>query len=464
MSIEQPRVAPGLPEAPHRRFVEHSAPRVIADTVSRAGLYADEPENCRRSLGNFARIFAHFALIYLVFEEYKLEGRALRLVTQTALAALPIHYMLPFRWKQPFFIAASIAALVLVFGPQAALAVVLGTLVLVGLASLPIAWGARVALVTTAGVALGLGRAGLLPIPLPTLAWPILGSICMFRIAIYLYELKHAKKREHLFDVLSYFFLLPNFAFPFFPVVDYRTLRRGYFGADITETQRAGLRLLVRGITHLLIWKLFYYYYADLSKPSNVHDLPTLAAFLVHNYLLYLRVSGLFHLACGMLHLFGYRLPETHHHYLLASSFTDYWRRINIYWKDFMVKLVFNPVAFHFKRAPQAVSLSIATVAVFFVTWAAHGYQSFWLRGEWGFSLQDSLFWAILGGLVLINVQCDLRTARAGRLRRPPFWSRSTLIHACKVLATFATITVLWSLWTSPGLGEWLDLMRRGFH
>ena len=65
---------------------------------------------------------------------------------------------------------------------------------------------------------------------------------------------------------------------------------------------------------------------------------------MVCNYLLYLQVSGQFHMACGMLHLFGYQLPETHHRYLLATGFTDYWRRINIYWKDFMVRVVFNPV------------------------------------------------------------------------------------------------------------------------
>ena len=44
----------------------------------------------------------------------------------------------------------------------------------------------------------------------------------------------------------------------------------------------------------------------------------SLAGYLVCNYLLYLRVSGQFHMACGMLHLFGFQLPETHHHYLLA--------------------------------------------------------------------------------------------------------------------------------------------------
>jgi len=67
---------------------------------------------------------------------------------------------------------------------------------------------------------------------------------------------------------------------------------------------------------------------------------------MVSTFLLYLRISGQFHLVIGMLYLFGFRLPETHHRYLLASSFTDFWRRINIYWKDFMMKLVYYPSFF----------------------------------------------------------------------------------------------------------------------
>src|SRR4029453_11453798 len=108
------------------------------------------------------------------------------------------------------------------------------------------------------------------------------------------------------------------------------------------------------------------------------------------------------------------QLPVTHPPYLLATGFTDYWRRINIYWKDFMVRLVFNPVAFRLKRHPQPLALAAATTAVFVATWALHAYQSFWLRGTWGFGAPDALFWGILGVLVLINVQLD---ARAGRNR-----------------------------------------------
>ncbi len=123
--------------------------------------------------------------------------------------------------------------------------------------------------------------------------------------------------------------------------------------------QQRGLDMMFRGTIHLLCYRLIYH---ELLIPaSKVHDPLSLAVYLVCNYLLYLQVSGQFHMAAGMLHLFGFQLPQTHHHYLLATSFTDYWRRINIYWKDFMVRLFFNPVVFRLKRWPQPLALAIAT-------------------------------------------------------------------------------------------------------
>ena len=169
-----------------------------------------------------------------------------------------------------------------------------------------------------------------------------------------------------------------------------------------------------------------------------------------------------------MLHLFGFQLPETHHHYLLATGFTDYWRRINIYWKDFMVRLFFNPVVFRFKRWPQPAVLALGTIAVFVATWLLHAYQSFWLRGSWGFSVPDALFWGTLGALVLVNVQLD---ARRGE-RAPRRFGLSALeptfpllaVRTLKVAATFTTIAVLWSLWSSESLSAWLGMVSRGIY
>ena len=440
--------------APHRRFFP------IVDNSGRPGLHPGEPETARRDLRRFLPIWGHLALILAVIKVYHVEGRALLILTSIALAALPVHYLLSFRWKQPFFLLASMAGLLAVFGVAAGSMVLALALAFVGATRLPIAWGAKVAIVALG--ALGLGAARVLAGPsgstLVDVALPVLGSMLMFRMALYLYELKHAKEPEPLLDALGYFFLLPNYAFLLFPVVDYRAYRRGYFAAEIHQTQLAGLRSITNGVVQLLAYRLVYH---ELLIPAEeVRGPATLAAFVACNYLLYLQVSGQFHVACGMLGLFGHQLPPTHNNYLLAESFTDYWRRINIYWKDFMIRVVFNPVAFRLKRRPRWQTLAVATTAVFLATWILHAYQMFWLKGSWGFSIPDALFWGVLGTLVLVNVQWDAR--EKPRVPKPPKGLRTSGLRAIKTLATFTTIALLWSLWSSPSLAAWLAMLHRG--
>jgi alginate O-acetyltransferase complex protein AlgI len=431
--------------APHRRYFP--IPRT------------DEPEAARRDLRKFLPIWGQLALLLAVLKVYHVEGRALFLLTSIALAALPVHYLLAYRWKKPFFLAVSVVGLFVVFGIAAGLVVSGVALAFIGVCRLPIAWSARASLVAVAAIGLGFARMAMgSSSALADVAWPVLGSMLMFRMILYLYEIKHVETPEPLVDTLGYFFLLPNYAFMLFPVIDYRTLKRSHFAADIHATQAGGLRMIFNGVVQLLAYRLVYH---ELLIPAEeVRSPATLLAFVACNYLLYLRVSGQFHIACGMLHLFGYQLPTTHHHYLLATGFTDYWRRINIYWKDFMIRVVFNPVAFRLKRRPRWVTLSVATAAVFLTTWFLHGYQMFWLNGTWGFSVPDALFWGILGMLVLVNVQLD---ARKDPRKAGPADVRSLALRAGKTLGTFATISLLWSLWSSPSLPAWLGMFRRAF-
>ena len=443
--------------APHRRLVPISRP---VEPSGWPGLRPGEPETARRDLREFLPIWGHLALLLAVMKVYHVEGRALFLLTSIALAALPVHYLLDYRWKKPFFLAISVLGLFVVFGAGPGLAVSALAATFIGICRLPIAWSARAGIVALGAIGLGFARASTGPTDsaLADITWPVLGSMLMFRMILYLYEIKHTKAPEPLVDTVGYFFLLPNYAFTLFPVVDYRTLGRSFLSVDIHATQRAGLRMIFNGMVQLLAYRLVYH---NLLIPFDDVDSPaTLAAFVACNYLLYLQVSGQFHIACGMLHLFGYQLPTTHHNYLLASSFTDYWRRINIYWKDFMIRVVFNPVAFRLKRKPRWVALSVATLAVFATTWALHGYQMFWLKGTWGFNAPDTLFWGILGALVLVNVQLDARETPRKPSRRGV---APMALRAGKTLATFAAISLLWSLWSSPSLAAWLGLFRRAF-
>src|SRR6185503_9119125 len=150
-------------------------------------------------------------------------------------------------------------------------------------------------------------------------------------------------------EFLAYFFLLPNWACLLFPVVDFHTQRKRFFARDIHVVAQEGVEWMARGVVHLLLYRVVYYN-KPAADPATVTSFGQLLLVMVTTYLLYLRISGLFHFAIGVLHLFGYDLPETNHRYFLASSLTEFWRRINIYWKDFKVKLVYFPVYFRLRR------------------------------------------------------------------------------------------------------------------
>lgn len=449
---------------PHRRFLPARAkvattkagPGAGDEPEVRPGLYPGEPETCRR---DWKRFLVHYSFLILIFANakiYQLEGRAFPIVLVAALTALPLHYALPIGLKPYCLAAATVGAIVAIFGPLAAGWALGAAAVFLAISRAPWPWKYRAATIGVLALACSFARVAGLSF-IPETAWPLLGSLMMFRMIVYLYELKHAKKgKESLRDALSYFLLLPNACFMHFPVVDYRTLQRTRYLVDIHTCQATGLRMMLRGMLHLLMYRIIYH--ELLISPNEVDGPFSLARFLACNYLLYLRVSGQFHIAVGLLHMFGLGLPETHHNYLMATGFTDYWRRINIYWKDFMVRVVFNPVVFRLRKWGQGRALVAATVTVFVVTWALHAWQSFWLRGTWGFSVPDALFWGILGALVLVNVQMDARrAARRKGAAPPPLW-----LKPIKIAGTLTTIAVLWSLWSSPTLTEWLALMARG--
>jgi hypothetical protein len=435
-------------------------------------LYPGEPEACRRSLRPFLTNFVHLGLLLAVIHLYRIEerpfqGRTFESLVTLALLAMPAHYLAPLRWKKPLFVAVSLVGLFLVAGPWASAIVLAVAAAFIGACYLPLPWAARAAACATMAGAIAWSRSALAAAGIPDDAWTIAASMLMFRMIVFLYELKHAKTPESPIDAISYFFLLPNYCFLHFPVVDYRTMQRGYFAADVHAIQHRGLTMIFRGTLHILAYRLVYQ--RLLISPGDVQGIEDLVCFVVCNYLVYLHVSGQFHLACGMLHLFGYQLPETHHRYLLATGFTDYWRRINIYWKDFMVRIFFNPVVFRLKRWPQPAALAAATAVAFLATWLLHSYQLYWLCGSWGFTVPGAMFWGILGALVAFNVQLDARRhparraqAGCGRAGAGTLAVRDLAVRAAKVAGTFATIVLLWSLWSSPSLRAWLDMLGRG--
>jgi len=401
-------------------------------------------------------ILAQLGLLMLVMRQFQIESAAFLRLSLLAFVGFALHAVLPLRYRQAFFFALSLAGIGLVLGiGNSAWLVGIG-LVLIGICHLPFPFAARITILLGVAVVLVVQRASLLPAPWSEAIWPILGSMFMFRLIVYLYDLRHETTPASPWCTLSYFFMLPNACFPLFPVIDYKTFRRNYFDDDAYRTYQIGVDWMVRGVAHLLLYRIVYYYFT--LAPSEVHGPGDLAQYLLSNFLLYLRVSGQFHFIVGMLYLFGFRLPETHHKYFFASSFTDFWRRINIYWKDFMLKVFYYPALFRLRRYGTTLALVVSTLFVFLMTWFLHAYQWFWLRGTVLFVWQDILFWVILGMLVVVNSLYEAKHSRKRKLAATGWDWRGFSLVTLKVSATFSVLCVLWSFWTADSLAAWLSL------
>ncbi|HWO87542.1 MAG TPA: SGNH/GDSL hydrolase family protein [Gemmatimonadales bacterium] len=405
-------------------------------------------------------VVLQLALVVFVAAWFQVESPAFatRVVPLAAVAFL-LHHVLPPPHRLPFFNAVSLAAVVMVLGWVNALWLVGIVVGMAALVHLPASWPVRVLALMTAGLTLGFLRGNLDWTPFSPAIWPVLGSVLMFRLIVYAYDVRHASGPMPRSWSLAYFLMLPNVVFPLFPVIDFATFRRTYYDREPFAIYQRGLAWILRGLVHLLLYRAVY---QNLTlAPEEVNSGARLVQYMVTTFLLYLRVSGTFHLVVGLLHLFGFRLPETHRFFYLSTSFTDFWRRINIYWKDFMMKVVFYPVYFPLRRrTSDTAALVLATMAVFLVTWLTHSYQWFWILGSWLLSWTDGLFWAGLGGLLIVN---SLWEAKRGRHRTLPGTRRQGLadsvIAGFKAAAVFTTICGLWSMWGLPSLGDWFDLL-----
>ena len=164
-----------------------------------------------------------------------------------------------------------------------------------------------------------------------------------------------------------------------------------------------------------------------------------------------------------MLHLFGFNLPETHHRYFLASSFTDFWRRINIYWKDFMMKVFYYPAYFRLRKLGDTKALVLATAFTFLVD----------LVSASGAVVLDSRLGAhrverhhLLDDLAAAGARelaLRIEAGRARTLKRAADLARERGL-VLRTVGTFCVICVLWSLWTAESMTDWMLMMACGGH
>ena len=370
------------------------------------------------ALARLGIVALQLGLLVVAIFGFDVESKAFARLSVLLLAGFVVHALLPLRWRLPFFLLLSVGGVFLTLGPTDALWLLAATMALIGICHLPVAFALRVGMVVACALVLVYLRVTPGAAPWSGAVMPVLASMFMFRMIIFLYDLRGNPKLASVPWSIAYFLPLPNVCFPLFPVIDYRTFRKNYFNEETFLIYQRGVRRMLRGFVHLLLYRLVYTRMA--AGPDAVDSTGSLVLYMLSTYLLYLRVSGQFHMITGSLLLFGFNLPRTSLNYLLADSFTDFWRRINIYWKDFMMKIFYYPVYFRVRKLGRAKALAISTSVVFLATWLLHSYQWFWLLGQPLISAQELFFWGLLYVAVLVNVL--LEAARSGKKAEASNW------------------------------------------
>jgi len=285
-----------------------------------------------------------------------------------------------------------------------------------------------------------------------------LGSMFIFRLSIFLFDKAYQKERPTLIKEITYFFMLPNMALLLFPAVDYKLFLRNYYNDTAISIYKKGVQWISLGVFHLLVYRFIYYYF--LLPPNEVSDVVSLWHYMTTNYLLIIRLSGLFHIAVGVLCLFGFNLPRVFNNYFLASGFSDLWRRINIYFRDYLIKLFYYPLFFKLRKYGDLNSKVFAILFIFFITWFLHSFQWFWLRGYFPLRMVDIVFWGVFGIFVAGNAVWESK--KVSRQIDNKSW-RHSAVMSFQILGMFLFMSVLWSIWSSTTMGEWLYVVKNIF-
>ncbi|HUP20323.1 MAG TPA: hypothetical protein VM778_10270, partial [Gemmatimonadota bacterium] len=221
---------------------------VGAPSRDRGGVRAAEGSRVGITFFEFVVLAAQLAALLVVVRFYGIESeRGYVHATPILFVGFAVHAWLPLAWRLPFFVVLTAALVVVLLGPVNGAILILLALGIVGLCHLPAPMWARVAAILALGGALAAIHLGRAATDWSAVVIPVLGSIFMFRLMLYLYDLATHRSPATVAQRLGYFFLVPNPFFPLFPVVDYATYLRSYYARDAVDIYQKGMSWILRG-------------------------------------------------------------------------------------------------------------------------------------------------------------------------------------------------------------------------
>ncbi|WP_020539506.1 hypothetical protein [Lewinella cohaerens] len=392
--------------------------------------------------------------VYLFRIEENLE---LFTILSLAIAGFLLHQLVPLKVRLWIPLGAFFGGIFLLFSPWQAGIISSLSLVLFLIVDWSISTRTKTILLLIMAMLLAACRLKWLPLLQDDIVLSVVGALFMFRSILYVHEERFLKQRPTLLLRLNYFFLLPNLIFLIFPVVDYKTFVQNYYTKPAYENYRKGVIWMMNGVLHFFLYRIIYYYL--VPNPIEIEGIFGWLQFLVASYALIVRLAGIFHFSVGVICLFGFDLPPPFRHYFFADSFSDLWRRINIYWRDFVMKVFYYPIYFKVKHLGTMKAIGISVLLTFVVNWFLHAYQWLWVQGTVLFTLQDISFWGVFGIAVAAN-SLYLARYRRKRVSNQSFSWPTAIKHVLRVMGIFSFMAFLWSWWTAPSPAQWWGFMQ----
>lgn len=411
-------------------------------------------------LTSFLLAFIQFLAIFYIVGQYQFEkSSGIIDYTPHIIVAFVIYNFFPLRFRPTLLFVFSLVIIYSAFGLLAGTFITVTGLGFIAVCHLPIRFSFRLALILLAAACLVVFRTEIIFIPWMTMSVMYLAPMFMFRLIIYLYEIKHGLLPASKWQSVVYFFMFPNIFFLFFPIVDYKTYIKTYHNVAESEVWQKGIRWMLRGLIHIFCYRLLCFNL--LIEPADVQDLSTLLQYMIVNYALILRISAIFHFIIGLLCMFGFNLPQVFDNYFLATGFVDLWRRINIYWRDFVLKVFYYPIMFKYKKKIKTNLLPITMITVFVITWLLHSYQLFWISGMLSFKWIDVIFWLTIGICITIESVILEKRALQGRSHHEEKNMKAYFVTTFKVMGMLLFMSVIWSLWNSKTIEDWLFIISK---
>ncbi len=411
-------------------------------------------------LASFFLAFIQFLAILYIVNQFQFEkSSGIIDYSPHIIVAFVVYNFFSVRYRPTLLFVFCLVIIYSAFGMLAGSFITVLGLGLIAICHLPIRFNFRLFLILLGTVALIVFRTEIIFIPWMTMSAMYLAPMFMFRLIIYLYEIKHGLLPVSKWQSVVYFFMFPNIFFLFFPIIDYKTYLKTYHNVADSEVWQKGIRWMLRGLIHVFCYRLLCFNL--LIEPADVQDLTTLLQYMLVNYALILRISGIFHFIIGLLCMFGFNLPQVFDNYFLATGFVDLWRRINIYWRDFILKIFFYPIMFKYKKRIKNNLLPITMITVFVITWLLHSYQLFWISGVVYFKWIDVIFWMTIGICITIESVIVEKRALLGKNKEERSIIKKYCITIFRIIGMLVFMSVIWSLWNSKTIEDWLFVVSK---